>query len=224
MRSLIIALLLAVVSAARADINIQWTTDSYSAFDVLISGTGSWQGTITSPSGLWQLSAQNTFDYNTYYPTQPIWIGNYGTMTFLGQLPSSIDSNPAPFDNRLMTQLYSDPHSFLDSHENNNWDEGYTFLSGIGWSGSVPVTVTSFPVVTDPSTWTWTAEYQATGPSLAPTPTPVPEPGTVALVLTSLLILAARTMRRQRRFQSRLIDGPCAVKVSVSSAASTATG
>jgi hypothetical protein len=198
MRSLIISFVFAVTFAVRADVSIQWNADSYSAFDVIISGSGSWQGTITSPSGLWQLNANNSFDYNTYYPSQPIWIGNYGVMTFLGQIPSNIDPNPLPDDNQLKTQVYEDPHSLLDPiQDNNNWSEGFTFLSNLGWSGQVPTTITSLPVVTDSSTWTWISEYTASGPSLAPATEPVPEPETASLGLAALLLLAGRTIRRR---------------------------
>ena len=186
----------ATAFVTRANVNIQWNTDSYSAFDVTISGTGSWQGTITSPSGLWQLNALNTFAYSTGDPGNPVNIANYGIMTFLGQIPSSIDPNPLPFDNQLKTQGYSDflPLSAV-VQDNNNWGDGFTFLSGLGWGGQVPITVTSMPDVADASTWDWISEYSASGPSLALEP--APEPGAASVGLVGLLLLAGRMIRRR---------------------------
>lgn len=183
----------------RADVSIQWNADSYSAFDVTISGTGSWQGTITSPSGLWQLSAQNFLGYDPggdgQYPGPLANIENLGVMTFLGQIPSNLDSTPSPFDNVLETKPYSDflPLS-VPIHDGNTWYSdpfGGPFLVRLGWGGYLPITITSLPVINDSSTWTWVSEYYASGPTLAP----VPEPGTVSLGLISVLLLAARTIR-----------------------------
>ena len=85
---------LITVCKLQADPSIDWISDSYSAFDVILGGSGpGWTGTITSPSGLWQLSSENVIEYPyALFPGGPVWvhIQNFGLATFLGQLPPQL--------------------------------------------------------------------------------------------------------------------------------------
>jgi len=183
---------LAAGTAARADVSIQWNTDSYSAFDVIISGTGGWQGTITSPSGLWQLSAQSTFgiDY-TDYPGAPVNVGGFGAVTFLGQISPNLDPDPSPFDRQMVTQGYNDFFPSSPPFQDGAYWESLYFLTDLGWQGWSPIIVTSTPDINDPSTWNWVSEYTANGPSLEV----VPEPATVWVV-----VFGCALIRLQKKF------------------------
>jgi hypothetical protein len=186
----------AAVAVARADVNIQWNADSYSSFDVTITGTGlNSEGTITSPSGLWQLYFQIYGAYlPNYIPERPIDIGNAGQITFLGQIPPTLDPNPAPNDNIMQAIPYNDFFApSVPIQDGTSWVHGGFILDPLGWQGWNPIVIISLPQLDDPTTWTWTAEYAATGPGLAP----APEPGTASLALVALLIWAVKAFRRR---------------------------
>src|SRR5580692_7994044 len=88
---------LAVVCLAagklQADPSVDWVSDTYNSFDVILTGTGAgWSGTVTSPSGLWQLQSGNVIGSEA--PGSSLaFVDNVGDATFLGQLPSQL---PAP--------------------------------------------------------------------------------------------------------------------------------
>ena len=205
MKQLVVASLLGFLAvSAAADVTTQWVQDSYSGFDVLFTGTGfdslptggsGWQATVTSPSGLWQLDTLNFATYKTdpAYSAFPLEVFNRGTMTFLGQLPVTLDPSPSPGDNILQVKAYDDYFAASAPIQDGTHWFG-CFLVSQGWQGYNPITIDSLPVVTDPTTWTWTAEYVAAGPSLAP----IPEPGSVLLLGAGCLGLLGlrRSVRR----------------------------
>lgn len=204
----------------QADPFIDWVSDSSGSFDVILSGTGlGWSGTIVSPSGLWQLYSWNSIQYpfTSSNPNQPpIMIGNSGAATFLGVLPSRIPGpDPQGFIHSVSIGTeggYQEPFNFggpIDGQNPLNY--GYLHeLSLYGsfenWSGMSSFSVNSTPNVNDPSTWTWTAEYSASGESLG-TVVPVPEPGVVSWV-----ILAAFLGWIANRQRSKNQMSPCPIR------------
>jgi hypothetical protein len=173
--------LLGVLIAAgklQAQPTVDWVSDSYSSFDVILSGTGpGWSGTVTSPSGLWQLSSGNEIAYPSGI-TQTVFIENTGMATFLGQLPPQDPApNPSalPPDNTPSLSTFGGYQDFFSPvapiHDGIALTQGYlAALSPEGWRGMSSISVTSIPNVNDTSTWTWMAEYEASGVSLAPEP------------------------------------------------------
>jgi hypothetical protein len=189
-------IVLLVTSQLRADVTVNWNADSLSAVDVIISGSGiaSYNGfgtaagfsdTITSPSGLWQLSSMNicvnagpSGGWGGYSPDQ-ILVNIYqnGSFDFLGQL-----ADPSSF-------LCTTPGTYSDIFPATAPVSDGTMLLGT-WSGDTRFTVPSLPDLNDPSTWSWTIEYQASGQTLDV----VPEPGTACLVLFGASIFALRKL------------------------------
>ena len=143
-----------------------------------------------------------------------IILDNYGSATFLGTLsyglptpdPSSLTSslslsteggymqpfNPAgavsalnPMNYGFLTEL-----SFYGSYQN--------------WNGSSSLSITSLPDLNDTSTWTWQAEYKASGQNLGLAP--VPEPQTVSIGVLALVlgILWVRLRNRQKPARQRV--------------------
>jgi len=170
----------------QADPSIDWLSDSYSAFDVILGGSGpGWSGTVTSPSGLWQLSSQNVIEYPyTFSAGGPAWvhIQNFGLATFLGGLPPQL---PPPGSETLSISPFGTYNDYFEpvAPINDGTPLDYGSLYDIDWLGGSTISVTSIPSVDDISAWTWTAEYYASGPSLE-----VPEPraifiGTLAAIL-----------------------------------------
>lgn len=90
---------------AQIEPTVNWVSDTYSSFDVILSGTGpAWSGTIFSPSGLWQLDMHNAFGlYSTSLPQFIVNVDNYGNATFLGQLPPQ---DPAPSQSDYNLGIY----------------------------------------------------------------------------------------------------------------------
>ena len=194
----VVGLAVSVAVVARADINVQWVQDSYTAFDVVITGASwtpgnsfgtGWEGTFTSPSGLWQLYGQVWGGYGYGADGNLIDVGNYGGMTFLGSFPLNIDPDPMPSDYTMTTQPYNDFFSPTAPIEDGaGWIHGF-LVEGVGWHGWNPITISSMPVLADTTTWTWTAEFKATGPSLAP------EPRFLSLGFLALLVFAPKRVR-----------------------------
>jgi hypothetical protein len=187
---------LLMTSQLRANVIINWTADSLSAYDVIISGSGlasdqtfgtaaGFTGTITSPSGLWQLVSQNycwnsgpSGGSNGFTPDQDVLqISQEGYVNFLGQLADS---------GSFMCET---PGGYTDLFPPNAPLSDGDMLFG-DFSGATHFTISSLPDLNAPSTWTWTIEYQASGPTLDV----VPEPGTVCLVLFGAGILSLRKL------------------------------
>ncbi len=201
-----------IVGRLQADPFVDWVSDSFSSFDVILTGTGpGWTGTITSSSGLWQFHSANNIQYpflssNPELP--PVMLGNSGYMTFLGPLPSQFTS-PDPLSIFSTASIgtaggfmqFFDPLAPINVGSPINY--GYLAeLSFYGsyqnWVGSSTFSVTSIPDVNDVSTWTWQAEYQASGQSLQVV-TPVPEPNTTALVALAALLGIAFKFCKSRK-------------------------
>jgi hypothetical protein len=181
--------ILITVSELQADPSVDWVSDSYSSFDVIFSGTGlGWTGTVTSPSGLWEVYSLNYIRY----PVGPgglVVISSEGSGTFLGQLPSQYPPFDAS-DYHLSSAVIGSFNSYDDwfqpvapINDSNplkygyltqgnlppGWENPYPYLD---WSGNSTISITSIPDVNDVSTWTWKAEVYASGTSLEVVPEP----------------------------------------------------
>ena len=170
------------VCKLQAGPSVDWISDTYGSFNVVLSGIGpGWSGTITSPSGLWQLSSANVI----YYPvpeqnTSKVFIDNVGAATFLGSLSPQFTgpdpSTPVPF-NTVSIGTYGGYQGYFypaaPIKDGNPLIYGY--LSGLDWSGMSIFSITSMPNVNDPSSWAWTASYSAGGENLE-----APEPNTIS--------------------------------------------
>src|SRR5215467_2249265 len=90
--ALILALALAAAPRSQAVV-YTWNTDTSTAFDVSISGTGLWTGTLDSPNGLWELGAHAWF---TDISPVELELSNGGDkMTYLG----TINGISRPYEN-----------------------------------------------------------------------------------------------------------------------------
>ncbi len=187
---------LVTLLVARADLSIIWNTDNYSAFDVTVSGVGrdptiplysdpystnlnaGCAITLTSPSGLWEVSlycrAFAGIGSEPYFV-----ISTRGNVNFLGPPPNNgawMATTGYGDIIPLFTPLPVDDGAFLENGP----------LVFYGWQGWQGVNITSTPDLYDASTWTWTSECYASGPSL------VPEVRTSSLLLMGLLLLATQ--------------------------------
>lgn len=207
-RTCVVVGALMTVCSLHADLtSANWISDGYNSFDVILGGTGlGWSGDITSPSGLWDLNSQNTVEYPGSQ-TGIVYIQNSGVATFLGQLPSQ-------YTPIVSGQNWGGPTGVAIGTFGNYGPDGYAiggpindgagltvgYLANLGsniypgidnpltWSGLGTISVTSIPNVNDVSTWTWSAEWKASGGSLA-----VPEPSVVSVsVLATALGMAFR--------------------------------
>jgi len=178
---------------------VDWISDSCGSFDVVLNGTGpGWSGTITSPSGLWQLSSANIIYYPVSEQNAPmVFIDNAGTATYLGslspQIPMPESSAPAPFNTVSIGtdggyQDYFNPSAPIK--DGNSMDYGY--LSGLGWSGLSAISVTSMPSLNDAASWTWSASYSACGENLA-----APEPNTISICALAATLGIGTAIRRK---------------------------
>lgn len=181
--------------------SVNWVSDSYSSFDVVLSGTGlGWSGTVTSPSGLWQLQSYNVLDLEGAGGSSPlVYVDNLGAATFEGQLPSGFPapdpSADPPFNAATIATFggYWDAFNLgMPINDKNSLICGYLNEYG-DWSGLSTISVTSMPNSCDPSTWTWVAQYYASGDGLA-----VPEPGTLSLCGLGVLIGMVRLIQRSK--------------------------
>lgn len=195
----------------QADPSVDWVSDAYDSFDVILTGTGAgWSGTITSPSGLWQFYSANNIQYpfssgNPSLP--PLMLGNSGYMTFLGLLPAQFPE-PDPLGVIHSVSLGT-PGGYMQfcnpvapATGANPMNYGYlselsTYGSYQDWSGISTFSITSIPDVNDVSGWTWQAEYKASGQSLEIAP--VPEPGPVSwVVLAAFFMFTFRFCQKQK--------------------------
>jgi hypothetical protein len=166
---------------------IFWNHDTDSSVEATISGTGAqgttpaggagWGGVITSPSGIWRLTAS---DWASYISGPPTFVINHdGSLVFLP--PTSADRN----------DLGGPSESFFNSATNSGtrfqWQPS-------GWAGGETLLITSTPDINDRSTWTWILDYQASGPPLSGTP----EPGVFSFGVLAAAALAARARRRRQ--------------------------
>jgi hypothetical protein len=166
----------------QADPSVDWISDSCGSFDVVLSGTGpGWSGTITSPSGLWQLSSANIIYYPITEQNAPkVAIDNAGAATFLGSLlPQFPMPDPTAFPpfNTVSIGTYGGYQDYFNPSAPIS-DENplvYGYLAGLEWDGMSTISITSMPNVNDPSSWAWTASYSAFGENLE-----APEPNTIS--------------------------------------------
>jgi hypothetical protein len=189
---------LMTVCRLHAALSVDWISDSSSSFDVTLCGTGpGWTGTITSPSGLWQLSSANIIDYSAtgMFPSK-VCVDNTGVATFLGslspQLPEPDPSTFAPF-NTLTIGTYGGYQDYFNpvAPINDRNSLGYGYLAGLGWSGMSTISVTSLLNLNNESTWTWTANYSACGLSLE-----APEPNTLSFGVLAVAFGMAYRLRK----------------------------
>jgi hypothetical protein len=192
-----LGLLLTVCRLQAAGPSIDWVSDSYSSFDVVLSGTGpGWSGTVTSPSGLWQLLSANIINLTCPTPTSSlVFVDNVGNATFLGQLPAQFaapdPSSIAPFNTASIGTYggYTDYFSpAVPISDENDLVYGYLHdLSNDGpyqdWSGMSTMTIISMPNPNDISTWTWMATYAAYGQNLE-----APEPTTLSMTALAAVL------------------------------------
>jgi hypothetical protein len=192
-----LGLLLTVCRLQAAGPSVDWISDSDSSFDVILSGTGSgWSGSVTSPSGLWQLLSANIIDLTCPTPTSSlVFVDNVGNATFLGQLPPQMPapdpSATAPFNTASIGTYggymdYFSPNAPIT--DENSLVYGFLHdLSDCGpyqdWSGLSTISVTSMPNPNDISTWTWVANYAACGANLE-----APEPNTVSFLAVAAIL------------------------------------
>lgn len=210
--------------------SVDWISDTYNSFDVVLSGTGlagtdNWS-TITSPSGLWQLTSFNCIEYpssSIYGGQSPpggpydVFMDNIATATFLGELPAQYDPPPPNYytygggisSSSLSVAGLPNPGLYapalpLLNEDNFNygylafiWDFGPNPSQNInnGWSGEGILTVTTIPDLNDTSTWTWTSEWYASGPSLQA----VPEPSAISVGTMFTLMLAFSTTSKKAK-------------------------
>ena len=193
------------VCKLQAGPSVDWISDSYDSFNVVLSGTGlGWSGTITSPSGLWQLSSANLI----YYPvseqnSSKVSIENVGTATFLGALLSQFpkpDPTAFPPFNTASIGTYGGYQDYFNPSapisDENPLVSGY--LAGLGWAGTSAISITSMPNVNNTSSWTWTAMYSACGNNLE-----TPEPNTISFGVQAAIIGMAYRFRKSLKH-----DGP----------------
>ena len=183
--ALILALTLADAPRSQAVV-YTWNTDTSTAFDVAISGTGLWSNsTLDSPSGHWAVGAHVWFAADS---PSPGWcsIANGGDRTtFLGPI-NGFSQPPQPYE---IIQGYAD--YFLQSapiHDGASFESG-NFPKNF-WTGTALVTITSMPNPHDASTWTWIDEVSGQM---------VPEPSTLSLFIVGFGFLAARRFGQRRR-------------------------
>jgi hypothetical protein len=180
----LVAVLFVVTNAY--PISVDWHGDSGGAFSVSISGTGlNWTGSVTSSSGLWQLDTTNRCAYKPDVSSSaPFEMSLSGKLTFLGERPANLISND------MVTPNYNEFIPLGNPTATSSIWDGIMFgiHSGEYWTGFDHLVVTSIPDLNDPSTWTWVADYNATGPRLT-----VPESGgAVCLGFATLLLFAMR--------------------------------
>jgi len=157
---------------------------------------------INSPNGLWQLYCANIIQYpfsssNPNVP--PIMLDNYGHATFEGPVPPQYPA-PNPFNASVSIGTSGGYQQFFDTAGSINASNplNYGYLLGANWWGNSSIAVTSIPDLNDSSTWTWTAEYKASGDSLRIV-VPVPEPSTISLGALAGIIGMVSTFGKRRK-------------------------
>ena len=158
--ALILALALAGTPRSQA-VTYTWNTDTSTAFDVVITGTGPWIDTLNSPNGLWSVGAHAGFAADNPMPGECSISDGGGKTTFLG----TINGIYHPYE---YLEGYDDFFpEIAPVHDGDSFELGNS--PRLPWQGSAPITITSMPNPHDASTWTWTEEIS--GQVLA-----VPEP------------------------------------------------
>jgi hypothetical protein len=188
--------------------SVDWISDSSSSFDVVLTGTGpGWSGTVTSPSGLWQLSSADIIDYPASgQNSSEVFIDNSGVATYLGalspQFPAPDPAAFAPF-NTVSIGTYGGYQDYFNPlapiNDGNSLIYGY--LAGLDWSGMSTITVTSMPSLNSTSGWDWSANYSACGGSLA-----APEPSPISLAALAGVIIIASSFREKLK-RDRTLSG-----------------
>ena len=180
----------ATLSAASA-ISIstmQWSEDSPEAFNVLLTGTGmNWKETFTSPSGLWELTADLSGNRSEFNPPElPVILSNHAFASFQGNRPL-ITSDYISYE-PAQGPLYNS-NSFLTIPFGSYYETWHD------WKGVTPYVITSIPELCDNSTWTWVYNIYARGPSLITKP--VPESGGVLCLAFATGLLLFFRPRKQ---------------------------
>jgi hypothetical protein len=190
---------LTIACKLQASPSVDWVSDSAGSLGVILTGNGpGWSGTVTSPSGLWQLTSANIVDYPTPNQSSPlVLIENSGVATFLGSLsPQFAMPDPsalAPFNSASLGTFggYQDFFSpTAPIRDGTPLDDGY--LAGLHWSGMSTLSVTSIPNVINTSCWAWTASYSACGESLE-----APEPSTISIGTLAVIFGLASIFRKK---------------------------
>ena len=206
MRRILLCLALSLSAGAlHAEPEFTWNGDSSTNFDLVISGTGEgYSGTVTSPSGLWQLQTANEIVFPSA-ESGKVGVGNEGTATYLGslgpQIPPPNSSSSPPFN----TLCVGTPGGYMDYfmpnapiNDGNPMNSGYLAQALFplqDWSGISTISITSMPNPHDPSTWTWTAEYEGSGVSLAA----APEPKAISIIcLAAVMGLLPRLYKKRK--------------------------
>jgi hypothetical protein len=195
MKKILVGIIIAVAflsPAARANIVVHWNIDALQQFDVTISGSGladfgsgygGFAGSLTSPSGLWSMTTQNTFKPRDDFRPGWLEIHNGATMTYNGAVPPG---NPHTF---IHTQPYADLlPAVAPVQDGAIWQQDYGAAHPEWYrGGGSTITITSIPNPTDPTTWIFTTHYYAS----------VPEPGIVSFGALAVGLVALRARRRR---------------------------
>jgi hypothetical protein len=225
-----VGVLLTVFRIQAAAPSVRWIYDSYTSFDVVLTGTGpGWSGTITSPSGLWQLQTANLIGFTSPNPVSSLaFVENVGDVTFLGQLPSQFPgpepSGLSPFNTTSLATFggymdyftpgapVTDENSLIYGFLHDLSEDG----PYLGWSGMSTIAITSMPNPYNTSTWTWTANYSAFGANLE-----VPEPCTLSL---AAMAAVGVMVRKRCRVQGATIFRKLACRADMGRAEAGANG
>lgn len=194
----------------QASPSVDWISDSAGSFDVILTGTGpGWSGTITSPSGLWQLSSANIIEYPAPNQISPlVFMENSAVATFLGslspQFPMPDPSALAPF-NTLSIGTYGGYQDFFNPtmpiDDKNSLIYGY--LAGFDWSGMSAISATLMPNTNKGSGLEWIASYSACGENLE-----IPEPDTLAIGALAGIFGLASIFRKSQKPGKLLRNSP----------------
>lgn len=168
------------VSSACAQ-SVTWSADTNFQYGLSITGVGQPEGTVDSPSGLWQLNYSFQFFES-------------GSSINLQQSKSVAWFQPDPAAGLIYPSYADVLFSPVPAQDWNNSDPTLS-LGGTGWSGYLDITITSQPNVNDPSTWQWVVTSGGSGP-----PLDVPEPKwSIWLFVLAAIVHVARKARRSRR-------------------------
>src|SRR5262249_39561043 len=134
-------------------------------------------GPITSPSGLWQFTLSASAGHESW---GALYVAARSDVEYLGTYPISTPYDDSPSKKSLSATGYHDQVGsqwvkLVDGeiHDAQSFRDGELYDLSSGnlswqWNGLTTIDFTSVTNVNDFSTWSWTAHYYASGPSLAP--------------------------------------------------------